>query len=131
MAGGSKLAEQAAANVIAVEEHQLMEVGAGKAVDGGVLEPSAVEADAPQARVQRHQRAEQLVRQRHLGEVEGGEEGEGVGGAGAEAAAGGGGGDEGADVEAGEDGGEDGGRQRGVHRRRRRRRDRIWRRQLI
>lgn len=66
MAGGSKLAEQAAANVIAVEEHQLMEVGAGKAVDGGVLEPSAVEADAPQARVQRHQRAEQLVRQRHL-----------------------------------------------------------------
>lgn len=63
-------------------------------------------------------------------EVEGGEEGEGVGGAGAEAAADGGGEEEGADVEAGEDGGDDGGRERGVHRRRRvggRVVDRIWR----
>jgi len=39
--------------------------------------------------------------------VEGGEEGERVGGAGAEAAAGGGGEEQGADVEAGEDGGDD------------------------
>lgn len=60
--------------------------------------------------------------------MEGGEEGERVGGAGAEAAAGGGGEEEGADVEAGEDGGDDGAGERGVHRRRRRARlDRIWR----
>lgn len=59
--------------------------------------------------------------------MEGGEEGEGVGGAGAEAAAGGGGGEEGADVEAGEDGGDDGSGERGVHRRRGGGLDRIWR----
>lgn len=60
--------------------------------------------------------------------MEGGEEGERVGGAGAESAAGGGGEEERADVEAGEDGGDDGGGQRRVHRRRRRARlDRIWR----
>lgn len=108
-----------------------MQAGAGEAADGGVLQPGAVEAEAPQARVARHQRAEQVVRERHLEEVEGGEEGEGVGGAGAEAAAGGGGEEEGADVEAGENGGDDGGGKREVHRRRRRRGDgldRIWRR---
>ena len=65
-AGGAELAEQAAAEVVAVEEGELVEAGAGEAVDGGVLEPLAVEPEAPQARVRRHQRAEQVVRQRHL-----------------------------------------------------------------
>ena len=107
-----------------------MQAWAGEAVDGGVVEPRGVQPEAPQGRVARQQRAEQVVRQHLLVEVEGGEEGEGVGGAGAEAAADGGGEEEGADVEAGEDGGDDGGRERGVHRRRRvggRVVDRIWR----
>ena len=140
-----------------------MQAGAREAADGVVVETGAVQAQAPQARVGRQQRAQQVMRQGHLlespkkykrceklvsisaaakrkrggasegregtdEEVESGEEGERVGGAGAEAAAGGGGEEEGADVEAGEDGGDDGGGERGVHRRRRRARlDRIWR----
>lgn len=43
-----------------------MQAGAGEAADGGVLEPRAVEAEAPQARVRRQQRPEQVVRKRHL-----------------------------------------------------------------
>ena len=43
-----------------------MQAGAREAGDGGVLEASAVEAQAPQARVRRQQRAQQLVRQGHL-----------------------------------------------------------------
>lgn len=105
-----------------------MQAGAREAGDGSVLEASAVEAQAPQARVRRQQRAQQFVRKSHLEEVEGGEEYERVGGAGTESAAGGGGEEEGADVEAGEDCGDDGCWQRHVHRRRRRARlDRIWR----
>ena len=65
-AGGAELAEQAAADVVAVEEEELVQAGAREAGDGGVLEASAVEAQAPQARVRRQQRAQQLVRQGHL-----------------------------------------------------------------
>lgn len=66
LARGAELAEQAAAEVVAVEEGELVQAGAGEAADGGVLQPGAVEAEAPQARVARHQRAEQVVRERHL-----------------------------------------------------------------
>jgi len=57
-AGGAELAEQAAADVVAVEKEELVQAGACEAGDGGILEASAVEAQAPQARVQRQQRAQ-------------------------------------------------------------------------
>lgn len=43
-----------------------MQAGAREAADGVVLETSAVQAQAPQARVRRQQRAQQVMRQRHL-----------------------------------------------------------------
>lgn len=65
-AGGAQFAEQAAADVVAVEEEELVQAGAREAGDGSVLEASAVEAQAPQARVRRQQRAQQFVRKSHL-----------------------------------------------------------------
>jgi hypothetical protein len=43
-----------------------VQAGAREAGDGSVLEASAVEAQAPQARVRRQQRAQQFVRKSHL-----------------------------------------------------------------
>lgn len=65
-AGGAELAEQEAADVVAVVEGELVQAGAGEAVDGGVVEPRGVQPEAPQGRVARQQRAEQVVRQHHL-----------------------------------------------------------------
>ena len=43
-----------------------MQAGAREAADGVVLETGAVQAQAPQARVRRQQRSQQVVRQGHL-----------------------------------------------------------------
>lgn len=43
-----------------------MQAGAREAGDGSVLEASTVEAQAPQARVRRQQRAQKFVRKSHL-----------------------------------------------------------------
>lgn len=66
LAGGAKLAEQAAADVLAVEEEELVKAGAREASNCSVLQARAVEAQTPQALVRRQQRAQQVVRQGHL-----------------------------------------------------------------
>jgi hypothetical protein len=65
-AGGAKLAEQAAADVVAVEEEELVQAGTREAADGRVLQARAVQPQAPQALVRRQQRAQHVVRQGHL-----------------------------------------------------------------
>jgi hypothetical protein len=65
-AGGAKLAEQAAADVVAVEEEELVQAGTREAADGRVLQARAVQPQTPQALVRRQQRAQHVVRQGHV-----------------------------------------------------------------
>lgn len=77
--------------------------------DRGVIEAAAVQPDAPEERVRRQQRPQQIQRGRDIKEVEGGEEGEGVCGADAEGAASDGDEAERSDIEPRENRREDGG----------------------
>jgi hypothetical protein len=65
-AGGAKLAKQAAADVVAVEEEELVQAGTREAADGRVLQARAIQPQTPQALVRRQQRAQHVVRQGHL-----------------------------------------------------------------
>jgi hypothetical protein len=65
-AGGAKLAEQAAADAVAVEQDELVEAGPREADDGGVFHACAVQPQTPQALVRRQQRAQHVERQGHL-----------------------------------------------------------------
>lgn len=65
-AGGAKLAEQAAADVRAVEKEELVKTRTRKATDGSVIQARAVQPKTPQALVRWQKRAQQVVRQGHL-----------------------------------------------------------------